>query len=111
MAFRLKRRRAIGNELSRIVCREFKKALAQLQRAGTDPEGIHETRKAVKKIRSELRLLHDASGRFTQLETSSFAMSRISCPRCVMLMPPLKLSATCDTSITAWSHHPWDAAS
>jgi len=62
MAFRLKRRRAIGNELSRIVRREFEKALDQLQRARTDPEGIHETRKAVKKIRSELRLLHDALG-------------------------------------------------
>src|SRR5215510_13697771 len=62
MSFRLKHRHSIGNELGGLVRKEFKSALAELDGGRPDEEAIHEARKSVKKIRAELRLLHDDLG-------------------------------------------------
>jgi CHAD domain-containing protein len=62
MAFCVKHRHAIGKELYKVVRKEFKSALDELDRGTVTEEAIHEVRKSLKKIRAELRLLHDELG-------------------------------------------------
>lgn len=62
MAFRLKRRGSISDQLDSLVRREFRKALRNLTRPAPDEDAIHRARTSVKKIRAVLRLLHDALG-------------------------------------------------
>src|SRR6266550_2332139 len=63
MAYRLRRKKSPAIELSRVVTREFQKALEEIgnQRAGRT-EAVHEARKHVKKIRAVLRLLQKKLG-------------------------------------------------
>jgi CHAD domain-containing protein len=58
MAYRLKPRRALGKELSRIVARQFRAAVERLGESGVSDEAVHEARKRIKKIRAALRLVH-----------------------------------------------------
>jgi CHAD domain-containing protein len=63
MAYRLRWKKSPAIELSRVVTREFQKALEEIgsQSAGRT-EAIHEARKHVKKIRAVLRLLQKKLG-------------------------------------------------
>jgi CHAD domain-containing protein len=63
MAYRLRRNKAPAIELSRVVTREFQKALEEIGgQSGGRTEAIHEARKHVKKIRAVLRLLQKKLG-------------------------------------------------
>ena len=64
MAFRLKREKPVARELSRVVAKEFEKAIDELGNPlGADrAEAVHEARKRVKKTRAVLRLLQQNLG-------------------------------------------------
>jgi CHAD domain-containing protein len=63
MAYRLKRRRPLAEELARIVAKEFEKALDQISDEGARrAEAIHEARKSIKKIRAVLRMVRKDLG-------------------------------------------------
>jgi len=69
MAYRLKGQKPIATELSRIVAREFEKALEELRdHRDHGGEAVHEARKSVKKIRAVLRLLRKDLGSHYQTE-------------------------------------------
>ena len=68
MAYRLKRRKPIAEELSRVVAREFDKAIEQLSGGTPRAEAVHEVRKSVKKIRAVLRLLQNNLGKVYRTE-------------------------------------------
>lgn len=70
MAYRLKRRRSLGGELSRIVAKEFDAAVAQLNQDGYGDEAVYEARKSVKKIRAVLRLLRQGLGKTYRVENN-----------------------------------------
>jgi CHAD domain-containing protein len=62
MAFRLKPRRSLARELSRVVARQFAAAVDQLTDGRTPGDAVHEARKSVKKIRAVLHLLQKDLG-------------------------------------------------
>jgi CHAD domain-containing protein len=64
MAYRLKGRKPVATELSRIVAKEFDKALEELSgnSVASSGEAVYEARKSVKKIRAVLRLLRTDLG-------------------------------------------------
>jgi CHAD domain-containing protein len=70
MAFRLKNRKSVGRQLSRIVTKEFAGANAELSIPSVvdDEDAIHGTRKRVKKIRAVLRLCEKDLGDNFRLE-------------------------------------------
>jgi CHAD domain-containing protein len=69
VAYRLKKRKPISKGLSRIVSREFDKAIDAMQHAGADAGvAVHEARTHVKKIRAVLRLLQKDLGKSYDVE-------------------------------------------
>jgi CHAD domain-containing protein len=70
MAYRLTRRKRTAQQLSRIVAREFGKALEELggNAAAGGGDAVHEARKSVKKIRAVLRLLQASLGKDYRIE-------------------------------------------
>jgi CHAD domain-containing protein len=63
MAYRLKRRRSLARELSRVVAKEFAAAVDELTDVGAQGDAVHEARKSVKKVRAVLHLLQKHLGR------------------------------------------------
>jgi CHAD domain-containing protein len=64
MAFRLKRRKAVGRQLSRVVSAELSSAVDAIGTNGTmSVEDVHEVRKHVKKVRAVLHLLEPSLGK------------------------------------------------
>jgi CHAD domain-containing protein len=60
----MKKRKSTSKELSRIVSREFDKAMKTMRHPGADlGAAVHETRKHVKKIRAVIRLLEKDLGK------------------------------------------------
>jgi CHAD domain-containing protein len=63
MAFRLKSRKAIGRQLSRVVAGELTSAIDAIgNTAPMSTDNVHEVRKHVKKVRAVLRLLESSLG-------------------------------------------------
>jgi CHAD domain-containing protein len=72
MAFQLKRSKAIGNELARIVMSEVRKASREMAERSPGEESVHEARTHVKKVRSVLRLLRKPLGNdYVRLDEST----------------------------------------
>jgi CHAD domain-containing protein len=70
MAYRLRRKKSPANELSRVVTREFQKAVEEIGgQSASRTEAIHEARKHVKKIRAVLRLLQRKLGKDYRIHT------------------------------------------
>jgi CHAD domain-containing protein len=64
VAYRLKKGKSASKELSRVVAREFEKAVTDLDHADSSPaEAVYEARKHVKKIRAVLRMLQKDLGK------------------------------------------------
>jgi CHAD domain-containing protein len=64
MAFRLKRRKAVGRQLSRVVSAELASAVDAVGSAvATSVDGVHEVRKHLKKVRAVLHLFEASLGR------------------------------------------------
>jgi CHAD domain-containing protein len=68
MAYRLKRRRSLARELSRVVAKEFDLAIDQLTDDSAGGDAVHEARKSVKKIRAVLRLLQKDLGKIYRVQ-------------------------------------------
>jgi len=63
MAFHLTERDRVGNGLARIVKKELRKAVEELERSRLGSEAVHEVRKHVKKLRAIGRLVESAVGK------------------------------------------------
>lgn len=57
MAFRLRHRRAVGDELAKLAKKELRKALDSLSSGEPDDDAIHAARVSLKKVRALLRLV------------------------------------------------------
>jgi len=69
VAYRLKKRKPTSTDLSRIVSREFDKAIEAIRHPGADVGvAVHEARKHVKKIRAVLRLVEKDLGKAYEVE-------------------------------------------
>ncbi len=62
MSFQLKRSRAVGEEVKRIVRHQIDRALEVLRTSDGDDQAVHDARKRFKKVRAVLRLVRDELG-------------------------------------------------
>jgi len=62
MAFRLKRKKAVGRQLSHVVSAELTSAVDAAGGSGMSVDNVHEVRKHLKKVRAVLRLLEASLG-------------------------------------------------
>jgi CHAD domain-containing protein len=73
MSTRVDPRRPLAADVRRLLAEEIGKARASLEKARTDPnQGIHETRKRIKKVRALLRLVRSANENFYAAENARY---------------------------------------